>query len=43
MGVSRGIAYMIEIGLISIENDKYQNLIKHRVTWWELLNEEQAK
>lgn len=24
MGVSRGIAYMIEIGLISIENDKYQ-------------------
>mgnify|MGYP006974607116 CR=1 FL=1 len=24
MGVSRGIAYMIEIGLINIENDKYQ-------------------
>ena len=24
MGVSRAIAYMIEIGLISIENDKYQ-------------------
>lgn len=43
------IAYAIALGeaktveKILIENDKYQNLIKHRVTWWELLNEDDKK